>query len=156
MYNSLKPINIYTSERLPSQIYGIARRPENWRPSLLQEGRSALPAPLVCVFLGSLTQVFGCSSPAASPESFSVADCLHCHGVTEEVRGFGHSVGLSSCAPLASCRHCLRDRPDCCYLVGQTRSPMHSWKSGFSTCTPMLICFQPGWMALSKDVLSRE
>lgn len=74
MYNSLKPINIYTSERLPSQIYGIARRPESWRPFLLQEGRSALPAPLVCAFLGSLTQSLVAVLPAVSPERFSGAD----------------------------------------------------------------------------------
>lgn len=153
MYNSLKPINIYTSERLPSQIYGIARRPESWRLCLLQKGTSALPAPLVSVFLGSLTQSLVAVLPAVSPESFSVADCLCCHGAAEEVQGLGHSMGLSSGAPLASNRHCLRDRPDCWVRPGP-QCTAGNWASHL--CTPMLICFQPGWMPLSKDVLSRE
>lgn len=54
MYNSLKPINIYTSERLPSQIYGIARRPGG----LVSSRRTGwLFQPLLSVvFLGCLTQ----------------------------------------------------------------------------------------------------
>lgn len=43
------------------------------------------------------------------------------------------------------------------YMAGQRshRCVAGSW--GFSTCvTPMLVSSQPGWMAFSEDVLSRE
>jgi len=68
LYNSLKPINIYTSERLPSQIYGRARRSKSWRCCLLEEVRLALPAPLVWVFWDLL--VFRCSSSCCQPWEF--------------------------------------------------------------------------------------
>lgn len=146
MYNSLKPINIYTSERLPSQIYGIARRPESWRPCLLQEGRLALPAPLVCDFLGSLTQSGCCCQPREFLCRLSLLP-RGCRGVARVWAQRGAQLLCSSGPKQALPEGQTLLGP---YLVAQTRSPMHGWKLGFSMCVP--LCSSAfglgGWLCL--------
>lgn len=117
MYNSPNPINISTSERLPSPLYGTATEGE--------PGAAPPPAPRV----------------SARP-IVAEAGCLHFPGAAEAVPGLGYGVGVGSWAASGSSHRC-RSATRCAGLGGAQGAAAWLEVGGAPHASPPLVPSAP-------------
>lgn len=131
MYNSLKPINISTAERLPSTIYGIAgkRGPKALLPPGGQCGSSSPSSPS------------GLGSPSLCLQSFmlltlrvSLGLWRRCKVQVQRGRWLRH-LGLKWPVPEVALPGC-----------SDTKSPVHGWKLGVLRACLQVVSSPLGWM----------